>query len=89
MYRLFELNQETMEYEQKKNYGRFQVTAGLELDFNYKIVREEKNPISLFLGYNFWVQAPFVNEYVPILPYTSINLGTIIYLNKSNNKKDE
>ncbi len=73
-------------YSRTNNYGRSQFTAGIEFDLNYNIIRENKPPVTLFMAYNFRIQTPFVNEYVPILPYTSINIGTIFFINKSEKK---
>ncbi|OFX18105.1 MAG: hypothetical protein A2033_03535 [Bacteroidetes bacterium GWA2_31_9] len=69
----FTLN-ENGEYEYKKFYGRSHFTAGLDLNLIYKLQK-----LDLYFGYKFWVQSPFVNGYVPVLPYTSITLGSNIY----------
>lgn len=78
---VFELS-ETGKYEKKKGIGMPQICAGLQMGFYYKIVRQDKNPISLALDYRFWVQAPFVREYVPVLPYSTLQLGVLFFINK-------
>jgi ATP-dependent RNA helicase RhlE len=74
-------------YKKKNLYGRSQFTGGFLLGLNYTIIKESKAPITLFFNYRFWLQAPFVKQYVPVLPYTTISLGAIIYIEK--NKKNE
>lgn len=32
-------------------------------------------PFSIFLHYQFWLQLPFVNEYIPVLPNAALHLG--------------
>lgn len=69
----FKLN-ENGEYEYNKFYGRSHFTAGLDINLSYKL-----KTLDLYFGYKFWVQSPFVKGYVPVLPYTTITLGSNIY----------
>lgn len=67
------------EYLQKKWKGRHQLMGGLNVSIGYSFDKA-KLPLELFLGYHFWVQAPFVNKYVPVLPNNSVHVGAIYYL---------
>ncbi|MFH2094846.1 MAG: hypothetical protein ABIJ16_04025, partial [Bacteroidota bacterium] len=76
----FQLN-ESGGYDQKKNYSRSQFAGNMHACLSYTLNRTAKKPISVFLDYRFSLIAPFVKVYVPILPVTSVSLGTIFYLN--------
>lgn len=67
-------------YESKSFTGRSQVMPSATLELSYEIKRENRLPVRFFLGYQFWFQLPFVNEYVPILPNTALHIGTVFYL---------
>jgi len=69
----FKLN-ENGEYEYNKFYGRSHFTTGIDINLVYKFQK-----LDFYFGYKFWVQSPFVKGYVPVLPYTSITLGSNIY----------
>lgn len=79
---VFELS-ENGSYEKKKSIGSAQFAAGLQLGLFYRINRENKTPVSLFADYRFWVQAPFVKEYVPVLPYSTFQLGFTFFIIKN------
>lgn len=81
--RVFELN-ENGSYDQKSNLGRpqFMPTATLQLGYQF----QKANPISVFLNYQLFMQLPFVNEYVPILPNTALHLGVSFYPFKKQSK---
>lgn len=68
---IFELNDGV--YEQKTSLGRPQANASLSLGLGYQL--PAANAPRIFLAYQFYVQFPFVNEYVPILPNTALHLG--------------
>ena len=68
---IFELNDGV--YEQKTSLGRPQALASLSLGFGYQL--PAANAPRVFLAYQFYMQFPFVNEYVPILPNTAVHLG--------------
>ncbi|MBN2683027.1 MAG: hypothetical protein JXR58_11005 [Bacteroidales bacterium] len=78
---VFEMN-ENGSYEKKKSIGSAQFAAGLQLGFFYRINRANINPISLFADYRFWVQTPFVKEYVPVLPYSTFQIGFTFFIFK-------
>jgi hypothetical protein len=71
----FKLN-ENGEYEKKKNWGRPGLMIPAEIAFSYKI-NEYWRP---FIGYQMWFQTPFSKEYIPVLPNTSLHLGTTFSL---------
>jgi hypothetical protein len=67
-------------YVKKANFGRpqFMATVSLAVGYDFKI--KSKFPLKLFLQYQFWLQTPFVNKYVPLLPNTALHLGAIYSL---------
>lgn len=74
-------------YRQKNFKGRHQLMAGLNLSLGYSFQKKMKLPLDAFLGYQFWVQSPFVNKYVPVLPNNSVHIGGVYYFTKSKNKR--
>lgn len=56
---------------------RSQFTAGLQAGVFYQL---PQRPVRLQLDYRFWLQAPFVKSYVPVLPYTTLQLGVLFHL---------
>ena len=74
------------EYQEKKWKGRSQFIAGLNLSLGYGFYKvNDKLPFDVMLGYHFWVQTPFVNKYVPVLPNNSVHLGVVYYLPDKKN----
>ena len=69
---LFEL-QDNGVYGAKQNWGRPQAMASLAIGFGYTFAG--KKPLRAFITYRFYIQTPFVNEYVPVLPNTALHLG--------------
>ncbi len=69
-------------YREQAFKGRHQFMGGLTLNIGYSFQRSCKIPIDGFVGYQFWVQSPFVNKYVPVLPNNSVQLGVVYYFNK-------
>lgn len=82
---LFELKDGT--YQQKSFKGRHQFMGGLNISIGYSFRQKMKIPLDAFIGYQFWVQSPFVNKYVPVLPNNSVHIGGIYYFKKSKNKQ--
>lgn len=68
-------------YQEKGWKGRNQWMAGLAISPGYSFYAQNGFPMDLYLSYHFWVQSPFVNKYVPILPNNSVHLGVIYYFN--------
>lgn len=68
----YELN-DNGAYEKEPSLGRSQFSAGLATGPAYRFQGSER--WELFLNYRFWVQTPFVNEYVPILPNVAFHFG--------------
>lgn len=58
-------------YEKKRSLGRPQAGFGISLGGNYKL----NDRLSALLSYNVLMQAPFVNTYVPLLPYGILQVG--------------
>jgi hypothetical protein len=63
------------QYEEKPNWGRPQVMGTFALGTGYLLNQNSARPVEIFVRYQFWVQAPFVRQYVPVLPNTSLILG--------------
>ena len=72
----FTLNKDGV-YEKKAGTDRAQIMGGLSRGATYDLLFAEALPIRLFLHYQFWLQYPFVNEYVPVLPNTALHVGVI------------
>lgn len=64
-------------YVKKANWGRPQFMATVSLAAGYDFKVKSKTPLRLFLQYQFWLQTPFVNKYVPLLPNTALHIGAI------------
>ena len=76
-------------YEKKKNFGRAQFMGGLTLGAGYDWKAVTGKDFRTFLNYQFWIQAPFVNKYVPILPNVAWHIGASFPLNfKKQNHAD-
>ena len=67
-------------YVKKANWGRPQFMATVSLAAGYDFKIKSKTPLRLFLQYQFWLQTPFVNKYVPLLPNTALHIGAIYLL---------
>ncbi|MCB0549460.1 MAG: hypothetical protein KDD19_17935 [Phaeodactylibacter sp.] len=72
---IFQLNAEGA-YEKKANLGRPQAMGGLALGVGYSF--QGKWAPRAFLAYRFYMQFPFVNEYVPVLPNTALHVGVAL-----------
>ncbi len=59
--------------EKALQWGRPQVAGGIGIGPAYRVGKEER--VTLFLDYRFWLQWPFVNAYVPVLPNTALHIG--------------
>jgi hypothetical protein len=71
---------ENGKYVKKANWGRPQFMATVSLAAGYDFKIKSKKPLQLFLQYQFWLQTPFVNKYVPLLPNTALHIGAIYLL---------
>lgn len=61
-------------YDQKANLGRPQVMAGGTLGLSFTQQNRAK-PLRFSLDYQFYLQMPFVKQYVPLLPNTLLHVG--------------
>lgn len=75
-------------YVQKKNFGRPQFMATASLVAGYDLKMKTGLPLQLFLEYQFWLQTPFVNKYVPLLPNTSLHIGVQYKLPRHHSNKE-
>jgi hypothetical protein len=74
-------------YENAKGIGRPQIMGALTLGGGYIIPLKNGTPLKLWLQYQTRIQAPFVNAYVPILPYDQLALGVTFTLPSNKKKK--
>lgn len=79
MHQIFQL-QEDGTYEQVGRWGKPHIQASAAIGFSFAPTDWLVRP---FLMYRFTVMAPFVKEYVPILPATSLHIGTYFSLPKT------
>ncbi len=69
----FELTEEG-DYKKLPNTGRSQFMGAFSLGPGFSF----ENDIRLFLHYQFTMQLPFINEYVPVMPGSNVHLGVSI-----------
>lgn len=69
------------EYERTKRAGRAHAMFGLSGILSYAI-KGNKVSFSPFIHYQFFMMTPFVKSYVPLLPNTSLSIGTYFTLNR-------
>jgi hypothetical protein len=69
------------QYVKKANWGRPQLMATTSVALGYDFQTKKNFPLKAFLQYQFWMQAPFVNKYVPLLPNAALHVG-IVYIFK-------
>ena len=74
------------DYVKKKTFGRPGVMATASIGIGYDLEKKYKKPIRLFIQYQFWIQAPFVKNYVPVLPNTALQVGARFYITKKEKK---
>ena len=66
---------ENGEYVNNKGVGRMQGMVNYALGLNYLINPSAKKSLTAFAQYQQRLQMPFINSYVPLLPYNSFQLG--------------
>jgi hypothetical protein len=69
------------EYEKAKGVGRAQAILNFSVGGRYAINKKTDAP-TIFLQCTQQFQAPFINSYVPLLPYNTIALGLSIPFRK-------
>ncbi|KAA5536866.1 hypothetical protein F0919_04120 [Taibaiella lutea] len=69
-------------YVKKANWGRPQLMATASIDAGYNFQTKQQLPLRIFLQYQFWMQTPFVNKYVPLLPNAALHLGIVYTFKK-------
>ena len=62
------------DYEKANGIGRSQAMFNLSIGGSYTFNKKQNAP-TVFLQYTQQVQAPFINSYVPLLPYNTMALG--------------
>ena len=70
---VFELD-DAGRYNQLHTLGRPQFMASLALGAGYTINTDYR----IFLNYQFYLQMPFVREYVPLVPNSAVHLGIML-----------
>ncbi len=64
-------------YENKPRIGRPQVMFSGAAGAGYTL-RQGAYPPRFFVDYQFYIQAPFVKQYVPLVPTTAVHAGVAI-----------
>lgn len=62
-------------YVKKTNWGRPQAMLSTALSIGYNLQSSFDIPLKPYLQYQFWLQTPYVKEYVPLLPNAAVHLG--------------
>lgn len=84
---IFKLNDEG-EYEKAARFGRPEfIVPSIALGFNYRLKKEDPMSPKIQLGYQLWMMMPFVKNYVPVLPNSSLHLGVIVPLKQGRAEK--
>jgi hypothetical protein len=78
---VFELNN-AGEYAKRASIGRPQAMVSTALEVGYSTARLTQRPLRFFMTYQFWLQFPFVKQYVPLLPSTALHAGVSFPLSK-------
>jgi hypothetical protein len=66
-------------YKRVSKFGRPQFMTGGALGMGYTF-HKSAHPWRLQVDYQFYVQTPFINEYVPLLPVSALHVGSAIPL---------
>jgi hypothetical protein len=67
-------------YKDAKGIGRPQVMIPFTMGLNYEFRFSEHRDAKIFFQYQQRLQAPFVNNYVPVLPYNQVAIGFALQL---------
>jgi hypothetical protein len=70
----FKLNADG-DYEEINNPGRGQAMAVFNLGAGYAFARQSRHPLQVFVTYQQRLQMPYIQSYVPLLPYNTLMLG--------------
>ncbi len=68
------------DYEIKSDYGRPQILLSLSFGIEQSIIKNVSNGPKISLSYQIRVQTPYVQSYVPLLPYNVLKFGLIFPL---------
>ena len=69
------------DYSKSKGIGRGQAIANFCIGARYKLDKTT-NPPAVFIQYTQQLQTPFINSYVPLLPYNTIAVGFVMPFKK-------
>lgn len=69
------------DYEKAKGIGRAQAILNFSVGTRYTVTKKANSP-AVFLQYTQQAQAPFINSYVPILPYNTMAAGFVMPFKK-------
>jgi hypothetical protein len=71
--KVYKLNSDG-EYERTRRWGQPKFMGSFSMAFSYRFATQ-KATFSPFLKYQFWMLAPFVKSYVPLLPNATLHIG--------------
>jgi hypothetical protein len=81
----YRYDEESSEYRRTARGGRSQFTFGLATGPSYRPPVAKK--WEFFVNYRFWIQTPFVKQYVPILPNVAFHIGVRRSLSTEKSEK--
>mgnify|MGYP001037209933 len=81
--------QENGTYVAKANWGRPQAMFSTALTLGYDLEPCLKLPVKPFIQYQFWMQTPFVKDYVPLLPNTAFHIGIQYTIKRQKDRQHE
>jgi hypothetical protein len=70
--------QDNGEYKSGKGIGRMQALAAVNIGAAHIFNPSSLKPVKAFITYQQMLQLPFINAYVPLLPYNNLLLGVTI-----------
>lgn len=76
-------------YKTGAGWGRPQAMFSTALTVGYDLERCTSVPVRPFVQYQFWMQAPFVKGYVPLLPNTALHIGIQYTFKRKNGTQHE
>jgi hypothetical protein len=71
-------------YQQQPGIGRSQGMGGATLGLGYQLPTQR--PVRLFAAYQFYLQFPFVKQYVALLPVTALHVGAATSIHSPSKK---
>lgn len=71
-------------YQQKPGIGHAQGMGGATIGLGYQLPAQR--PLRFFIAYQFYLQFPFVKQYVALLPVTALHVGAATAIHSPSKK---